>query len=819
MAAGAREFAESLLAAARASVERHCGGTKAGDLGATELQRIVQILDEVPSASAAFLAILGPAPPPLPSNGAGVGKASTAGACMDVQGGPEMPAPGPEEKGRAVALVARFCAVQRGHGDLMVQTLFQQALRLDPVCAMAIYGITRARAEASEFQADVLAPATMEPDALGDADVRFQDGAGAKAAAEVEATASCFRDATRCACLLSDAVAAQAHPSPGLEYDASQCLFLLESSARRLLLVDPGSVAFGGPLAPEVCWSLLESLAPLLRTSGALALESLTRRLLLQGMGPEFGVSELLTGLGPIESVALPPFVRAALAESEVFCHVALESTVAAWRARLTAELAPRLLGDVRPAIGYDMISVALGNAAAVAMHCHFVGYCIPLCNKESESAAASAARAGLLRQEGEGAIDGPSARVELREALFVLAAMYDSVGLAEGDFMLSLESATEASFSQPRLRPHSRCLEELLTRSVHGPHKDIEAAAALPRLTDAALLPDDDTGSPCRDFYEEIIYPPWHDGVDAIGRLPLSPIERIQRLFPEARAPSGAGGVLIAGCGSGKQIANELRSYAGCPIVAFDISARSVAYAQRRLERLLPPFEFHRIEFCVGDIERISPATFGGRAFDVVVCVGVLHHLKDPAEGLRRLAALLEPSAAGVLHLATYSTLGSRPLLDASRAWLREAAPTRGLFDGEGQLLRRPTRAEVRDLRQVCLEGLSVGHPVRELCTQSRDFATTSGVLDLLFHPRECSFTLLELQDLLCAVEFQPLGMLCHNPHRDWENRQRYAAAGSPLTEGDPMRDLARWHDVETKFPETFGRMHTVFAQRGFDH
>mmetsp|Transcript_133100 Transcript_133100/g.413857 ORF Transcript_133100/g.413857 Transcript_133100/m.413857 type:complete len:272 (-) Transcript_133100:37-852(-) len=160
------------------------------------------------------------------------------------------------------------------------------------------------------------------------------------------------------------------------------------------------------------------------------------------------------------------------------------------------------------------------------------------------------------------------------------------------------------------------------------------------------------------------------------------------------------------------------------------------------------------------------------------------------------------------------YSTLGSGPMMATARTFLRQGAATRHLFDEQGCLLRSPTPAEVRAFRREVL-ALPADDPMRRLCEEARDFATTAGVLDLFFHPLECTFTLAELGEMLQAVGLEPLGVLCHNPHQDRENRRRYKDIGPSTASGPGMPDLPRWHAVEAAFPEAFGRMHTVFAQR----
>jgi 2-polyprenyl-3-methyl-5-hydroxy-6-metoxy-1,4-benzoquinol methylase len=58
--------------------------------------------------------------------------------------------------------------------------------------------------------------------------------------------------------------------------------------------------------------------------------------------------------------------------------------------------------------------------------------------------------------------------------------------------------------------------------------------------------------------------------------------------------------------------------------------------------QRLASHLELDNIEFIEGsllDVENITQ----GKLFDFIECTGVLHHLKDPSEGLRKLNSVLK--------------------------------------------------------------------------------------------------------------------------------------------------------------------------------
>ncbi|KAJ1461699.1 S-adenosyl-L-methionine-dependent methyltransferase [Pelagophyceae sp. CCMP2097] len=104
---------------------------------------------------------------------------------------------------------------------------------------------------------------------------------------------------------------------------------------------------------------------------------------------------------------------------------------------------------------------------------------------------------------------------------------------------------------------------------------------------------------------------------------------------------------VLIAGCGTGAQVlgfAHLLAAYKGTHVAGVDLAPRSIAITKRRLAR-------YGLDDKGVSLRAASLLAVGGdEPYDVIVCTGVLHHLPDPAEGLRVLRSVLKPDGAMVL-------------------------------------------------------------------------------------------------------------------------------------------------------------------------
>ena len=109
----------------------------------------------------------------------------------------------------------------------------------------------------------------------------------------------------------------------------------------------------------------------------------------------------------------------------------------------------------------------------------------------------------------------------------------------------------------------------------------------------------------------------------------------------------------LVAGGGTGDgaimlaQHLADIQSPGEVVYVDISTAARRVAEARAKA-RKLANIQFHTM--ALGDV-----ATLG--AFDYIDCCGVLHHLDDPAVGLRSLASVLAPG--GGMGLMVYGELG----------------------------------------------------------------------------------------------------------------------------------------------------------------
>ena len=106
---------------------------------------------------------------------------------------------------------------------------------------------------------------------------------------------------------------------------------------------------------------------------------------------------------------------------------------------------------------------------------------------------------------------------------------------------------------------------------------------------------------------------------------------------------------VLVAGGGTGQQpilLAGWLR---GANITTIDISATSLAFGAR----LGMELGINNVHFALGDIAKLHSSGVG--LFNHIECTGVLHHMHNPLQALRRLRSVLRPG--GSMRIGLYAT------------------------------------------------------------------------------------------------------------------------------------------------------------------
>ncbi len=230
------------------------------------------------------------------------------------------------------------------------------------------------------------------------------------------------------------------------------------------------------------------------------------------------------------------------------------------------------------------------------------------------------------------------------------------------------------------------------------------------------------------RDQYENYPYPPLGP---ALGFPLLASIDYVRCvLWPRRQSLKGLR-VLDAGCGTGHTAVELAGRYSDIEVVGLDLSMASLDVARRRAERAGVGAN---LTFRQGAVEDIATLGLGTQPFDYIVSSGVLHHLADPVTGARALSSHLAPD--GAIGLMVYAPHGRHGVYVLQELFRRLAGT-------------RPLPEQITVARAI-LTGLPADHPFRAKNFADHDWGGDAGLVDLLLHVQDRSFTVPELRQML---------------------------------------------------------------------
>ena len=250
------------------------------------------------------------------------------------------------------------------------------------------------------------------------------------------------------------------------------------------------------------------------------------------------------------------------------------------------------------------------------------------------------------------------------------------------------------------------------------------------------------------RELYETYPFPSRDPATENTNAVPMSRTDILGKVNHH-----GFGGrqdfakgfrALVAGGGTGDSaifLAAQLRD-TDAEIVCLDLSDASLAIARQRAA--LRGLE-DRIRWIQGSI--LDAARLGLGPFDYITCLGVLHHLADPEEGLRALTSVLgEGGAMGLMVYGRYGRLEIYAMQDLMRQIHRD----------EPEL-----PVQVANLK-AALRGLSPVHPL--LRGRSREqmealIANEANLVDTFLHVQDRAYTVPELYQFIESAGLSEIG------------------------------------------------------------
>ena len=319
----------------------------------------------------------------------------------------------------------------------------------------------------------------------------------------------------------------------------------------------------------------------------------------------------------------------------------------------------------------------------------------------------------------------------------------------------------------------------DLMDLQIKEPLKEKELKRSLTSLDEII----DPVSKKVREQYEENPYPRWRY---TKRYIPNNFCNRLNnQISPNKIAYDkklDAPNILIAGCGTGSHPISATR-YKNANILGIDLSLASLGYAKRKVNEL----NHKNINFLQADILQLTKLN---KKFDVIESSGVIHHMKDPIEGLKILLEILEPH--GYLRLGLYSEIARQNVVKA-RKFIKDNNYKNNIKD-------------IKFFRKAIIN--NDGDKLLNTLTQSEDFYSTSAVRDLLFHVQEHRFTIPQISEILINFKLEFLGFDIPNPSIKNEYSKNFPNDKKNIL-------LKNWHQFEIDNPETFGAMYQFWVKK----
>ncbi|MEM0979647.1 MAG: class I SAM-dependent methyltransferase [Cyanobacteria bacterium P01_H01_bin.58] len=237
---------------------------------------------------------------------------------------------------------------------------------------------------------------------------------------------------------------------------------------------------------------------------------------------------------------------------------------------------------------------------------------------------------------------------------------------------------------------------------------------------------------------------------------------------------------ILDAGCGTGVGTEYLVHLNPEATVVGIDLSAGALAVARERCQKSgATRVEFqHRSLF---DVDQVPGE------FDLINCVGVLHHTPDPVGGIQALAKKLAPG--GLLHIFVYGELGRWEI-----KLMQEAI---GLLQGDRQGDYQDGVAVGRQIFAALPENNRLRQ--REQERWSWENQRDECFADMYVHPQEIDYNINTVFELIDASGLEFVGL--SNPHV-WDLGRLVGTAPDLLERARGLSDRQRYRLIELLDP-----------------
>jgi len=238
---------------------------------------------------------------------------------------------------------------------------------------------------------------------------------------------------------------------------------------------------------------------------------------------------------------------------------------------------------------------------------------------------------------------------------------------------------------------------------------------------------------------------------------------------------------ILDAGCGTGVGTEYLVHLNPEASVVGMDLSATALSIASERCRRSgASRVEFHHLSL-------YNASQLAGE-FDLINCVGVLHHLPDPIRGIQSVAAKLAPG--GLMHIFVYAELGRWEIQLMQKAIALLQGNQRGDYHNGVQLGRQLFSALPEDNRLV----------KREKERWSLENMRDANFADMYVHPQEIDYNIETLFELIDASGLEFIGF--SNP-RYWQLERLIGKNLELMERAKGLSDRQEYRLIELLDPE----------------
>ncbi len=238
---------------------------------------------------------------------------------------------------------------------------------------------------------------------------------------------------------------------------------------------------------------------------------------------------------------------------------------------------------------------------------------------------------------------------------------------------------------------------------------------------------------------------------------------------------------ILDAGCGTGVSTEYLVHLNPEAEVVGIDLSAGAIAVATERCQRSgADRVAFHNLS--IYDVDQLPGE------FDLINCVGVLHHMPDPIRGIQALAKKLKPG--GIFHIFVYAELGRWEIQLTQEAIA---------------LLQGDQRGDYKDgvaVGRTLFSSLPEGNRLRkrEETRWSLENQRDECFADMYVHPQEIDYNVKTLFDLIDASGLNFVGF--SNPQY-WDLSRLIGTAPELMARAEGIDERDRYRLTEVLDPE----------------